>query len=359
MAGCGGRAGRLILLGGILGAAAVGCRRDEAPRPEPASASAGPGAMARPVAEEPPRPPAPSASAPAPTPAEWGPCKSAGKVSVTRYNMAMTRLPDGRVLLIGGGIHDSGGAQVAVDVVDPDRLTVEPFAPLNLGRLMARAVALPGGTVVVAHGITTSKEGSPSVEIYSPESKSWRLIRGLARFEVIQPLVAALPGGKVLVAGGDLSWKGALSQESCLLDVATGKATPTGPLPGPGATGGFYRYDKRGAVVWAAENRDENGVPDGKDCDLSFDPEKKVWTDTGACRSVADAADRYPDASGKTSLFGHGTSTLMRYENRGWKEVHAFPKNTPGSSLYDGLGIDAHRLVGVDGETGDVLVCSL
>jgi hypothetical protein len=278
-------------------------------------------------------------------------------VAVTRHNLALTQLPDGRVLVIGGGLHDQGSAQPMVDVIDPTKLTVEPFAPMNVGRILPQAAALPGGQVVVAFGVSDGKNAGASIEIYNPATKRWKLIPRLIRNEVERPLVAALSSGKVLVAGGDLMWKGALSFDSFLVDPIAGTATPTGALPGYGAEGGFFRRDGA-AIVWASVGNDENGIRTGKDCDLRFDPETKTWTDLKVCRPASMEVTRYPSVSGKVSFFAWSGSSIMRYSRGGWTEAHTFADKTPGAELFDGIALDEHRLVGVDAETGDALVCT-
>jgi hypothetical protein len=341
-----------------------GCRKIEPVQADPAATTASSepapaGARLRdPSQDSPPAPASATATATATTtaPPAFGPCRSAGHVAVTRHNLALTSLPDGRVLVIGGGLHDQGSAQPLVDAIDPVKLTVEPFAPMNVGRILPRAAALPGGQVVVAFGVSDGKNTGASIEIYNPTTKRWKLVPRPIRNEVEMPLVAALSSRKVLVAGGDLMWKGALSSESFLVDPIAGTVTPTDPLPGAGAEGGFFRRDGA-AIVWAAQGN-EDGVPTGKDCDLRFDPETKTWTDLKACRPYDMQVTRYPAASGRVSFFAWSGSSILRYTRGAWTAIHTFPDRTPGAELFDGLALDDHRLVGVDADTGDALICT-
>ena len=56
-----------------------------------------------------------ASGAPAAPPAKDG-CQGVGKaVASARHNMAVVALPDGRVLFVGGGLHDMGDPRAEVD----------------------------------------------------------------------------------------------------------------------------------------------------------------------------------------------------------------------------------------------------
>jgi WD40 repeat protein len=127
-------------------------------------------------------------------------------------------LPNGRVLVVGGGYTDN-----AAELFDPSVGTWTATGALNIGRELHTATLLPNGKVLVTGGYNSNGYLS-SAELYDPASGSWSLAlpMGTARFYHTATL---LPNGKVLVAGGN-----GAEPAAELYDPATGTWTPTGDL---------------------------------------------------------------------------------------------------------------------------------
>ncbi|WP_080404928.1 kelch repeat-containing protein [Burkholderia ubonensis] len=117
-----------------------------------------------------------------------------------------TRLPGGSVLVTGGETSTSA-AQVTVtagaELYDPVSKTWTSAGSLKEGRYAATATLLPDGRVMIAGGgVTNGIDGAlASVELYSPASNSWTELgdMSVARYD---PEAVGLLDGSVLILGG-------------------------------------------------------------------------------------------------------------------------------------------------------------
>lgn len=116
-----------------------------------------------------------------------------------RFGHSATRLPDGRVLLVGGWDAYSGVAAVSAEVFDPGTETFTLAGSLLEPRGGHVAVLLPDGRVLVAGG--GDFDAALAAEIWSPESGTFSPAGTLAtpRFD---HGAALLGSGEVLLIGG-------------------------------------------------------------------------------------------------------------------------------------------------------------
>ncbi|MBM4301418.1 MAG: hypothetical protein FJ121_07780 [Deltaproteobacteria bacterium] len=70
-----------------------------------------------------------------------------------RVRHTATRLPDGKVLVAGGGYSTEGYHWASSELYDPDLGTWSPAASLNQGRFSHTATLLNDGRVLVVGGI--------------------------------------------------------------------------------------------------------------------------------------------------------------------------------------------------------------
>jgi hypothetical protein len=135
----------------------------------------------------------------------WDPT---GSVSTSRYYFSATRLPDGRVL-VAGGIHPHGAvpsydSTASCELYDPATGVWAPAAPLPAARSNHTGTLLPGGRVLVAGG----EEGLGGVFPvkttafrYDSVADAWSVAAPLARARALHTAIL-LRDGTVLVAGG-------------------------------------------------------------------------------------------------------------------------------------------------------------
>jgi N-acetylneuraminic acid mutarotase len=149
----------------------------------------------------------------------------AGSLSAPRHTTASVVLLDGRVLVPAGfqgtGVPSNGG-----DVYDPATGTWSPIARLNVARSRQGAMLLPDGRVFVAFGF----QGGATAEIYNPATNAWTFAPPLAgssgRFNFAYQ---TLPNGKVMIASGQIPATG-LSRSTDIYNPATNHWEPGGSL---------------------------------------------------------------------------------------------------------------------------------
>jgi len=144
--------------------------------------------------------------------AKTGLFSSSGTMSTPRVSASATLLRDGRVLVVGG-MPDfvSGHALASAEIYDPTTGAFTPTGPLRYARYEHTAAALPDGRVLIAGGQGDS--GFTNVaEVYDPETGAF-----------------SLPDGRVLLAGGVVAPMTAQSAAQ-LYDPATGTFSATGSM---------------------------------------------------------------------------------------------------------------------------------
>ncbi|MDY7229355.1 kelch repeat-containing protein [Hyalangium rubrum] len=159
-----------------------------------------------------------------PTRGGWTP---AGSMTMARRNHTATRLPDGKVLVIGG--NDGGGTlQRSAEVYDPANGTWRPVANMAMARAYHSATLLPNGKVLVAGGGGSDWESSASVEVFDPSSDSWTASAGMTKPRRYHS-ATLLPTGLVLVAGGFHEYTGTLA-EAEVYDASNASWRPAGAM---------------------------------------------------------------------------------------------------------------------------------
>ncbi|HSS60156.1 MAG TPA: kelch repeat-containing protein [Candidatus Limnocylindrales bacterium] len=146
--------------------------------------------------------PAPSGVMPTPSPS---PAPSPGTgwsqlpdLSIGRIDHTATRLADGRVLLVGGGLESETNSQASAEIFDPKTNRWSSAAPMANPRQRHTATLLPDGKVLVVGGLGP---GRGTAELYDPTTNSWSsggaLVQPRANHQAV-----LLSDGTVLVLGG-------------------------------------------------------------------------------------------------------------------------------------------------------------
>jgi uncharacterized delta-60 repeat protein len=147
-----------------------------------------------------------------------------GSLNTGRTEHTSTLLPNGKVLVVGGG--NTSGYLTSAELYDPASGSWTATGSLNTARDDHTATLLPNGKVLVAGGINSSG-ALTSAELYDPASGSWTAPGSLNTARYLHT-ATLLPNGKVLVAGGFNSGGYLTSAE--LYDPASGSWTATGSL---------------------------------------------------------------------------------------------------------------------------------
>ncbi len=227
-----------------------------------------------------------------------------GAMSTPRRDAAAVELPDGRVLVTGGG---TASSQTTTELYNPASGTWSAAAAMAQGRYSHTATLLPDGRVLVVGGWNISLSSAvDSAELYNPATNTWTSTGSLATGRYLHT-ATLLKDGKVLVAGGF----GATSTSAELYDPATGTWSAVGSL-----AQGRYSHTatllEDGRVLVAA------GTLNGTypvSCEL-FTPSTGTWSATGALadKRAEHVAVRLPTGRVVVLSGTHGSAQTEQYD---------------------------------------------
>jgi hypothetical protein len=166
-----------------------------------------------------------------------------GSLTTPRDEATATRLEDGRVLVVGGGDEGNGALRTA-EIYDPATRRFSPTGSMAVPRYAHQALLLKDGRVLIVGG-TDGRGMLSSMEIYDPATGTFGAAGDPG---VTASAVGPLPDGRVLLLGGfDLAQverqiqagrKDFADTTGCLLyDPATGQFTPAASMHGPDGVG--------------------------------------------------------------------------------------------------------------------------
>lgn len=142
-----------------------------------------------------------------------------------------TRLPDGRVLVVGGFAGEGEAPTSSAELYDPGTESWHSAGALAVGRGGHAAAMLGGGKVMVAGGWVASRTYTDTVELFDSRSLSFEsgptvpaAVDGLAAVE--------LPDGRALVTGGQHR-PGVATDMAVLVSEDSRTVMPVGPLLTP------------------------------------------------------------------------------------------------------------------------------
>ncbi|PNG58871.1 MULTISPECIES: kelch repeat-containing protein [unclassified Variovorax] len=145
-------------------------------------------------------------------------------IPIARHYFAMTLLPNGKALAVGG--FTGSGVTNSVVIYDPATGNWTAAAPMLSARSDPSATVLLDGRVLVVGGDAPGIVSLASAEIYDPDANTWTATGSMAEARV-RHSATLLPNGKLLVIGGYRQTPAlSFSQTAELYDPATGTWTP-------------------------------------------------------------------------------------------------------------------------------------
>jgi hypothetical protein len=201
-----------------------------------------------------------------------------GTMSTPRNNTTANVLPDGRVLVAGGG----NGAPIfaTTEIWNPATGTFTAGPAMSVPRALHSSVRLADGRILVAGGTSVS-DGAfalASAEIYNPSTGTWTPTGSMATSRNVFAAVL-LPDGRVLIAGGSKGREGDYaSTANCeIYNPSTGIFTPAAPMTKtrnyPGAT-----LLADGRVLVAGGSSIAGYVATSRHDAEIYDPSANTWT---------------------------------------------------------------------------------
>jgi hypothetical protein len=159
-------------------------------------------------------------------PVAAGTLKPIGPMLAARDAHTATLLPDGKVLIAGGG--DRNVVLASAELFDPGAGAFSETGPMTTPRGAHVATLLPDGKVLITGGVGERFRPLASAEIYDPATRrftptgSMRIAREAHR-------ATLLKNGKVLITGG-LSPEWPRQKLAEIYDPATGSFSPVGEM---------------------------------------------------------------------------------------------------------------------------------
>jgi hypothetical protein len=254
-----------------------------------------------------------------------------GSMGSARTWHTATLLPNGEVLVTGG--FDQGlprptrpQPEASAELYNPATGSFTPAGTMGIARAAHTATLLPNGKVLIAGGGTAGGFGLPFLgqgiagsEVYDPATNSFSATgaMGTPRYAHTATL---LPNGKVLIVGGFSTADVGAYTENVLLtaelyDPATGAFTPTGSL-GAARGGHTATLLANGKVLVAGGLISLNfaGVSFASTAEV-YDPATGAFTPTGDMTAHREehTATLLPD--GRVLIVGGATAALI------WSDV--------------------------------------
>src|SRR5215472_3409789 len=205
-----------------------------------------------------------------------------GQMNVARANQTATLLPNGQVLIAGGGT-------AKAELYNPATRTFSLTGRMPVAVTDATATLLRTGKLLVAGGLQGNHQVS-SAELYNPGTGTWSPTGSMNRARSGQRAMM-LTNGQVLVAGGGCNGSGygcdsgsfeESSRSAELYNPATGTWTLTGKMAAGREffTATLLRTGKV-LVTGGFNNCDDDFCSDTKTAEL-YNPATGTWSGTGS-----------------------------------------------------------------------------
>jgi hypothetical protein len=202
-----------------------------------------------------------------------GTWSATGDMILDRSYHTMTLLPNGKVLAVGG----ASTYHSFEELYDPVSGTWSRTGSMAMDRTWHTATRLPNGKVLIVGGYHNghTAEITATAELYDPVSGTWSSTSAMStpRYNHAATL---LPNGRVLVMGG-FRHNGDPLASAELYDPASGTWSSTGSMGGPRAEFAATLL-LNGKVLVAGGNSWSDGLATAE----LYDPASGTWSSTGS-----------------------------------------------------------------------------
>jgi len=239
-------------------------------------------------------------------------------------------LQDGRVLVVGGDVPGVGGVKTA-ELYDPNTGTWSQTGSMNTNHTGGNGVILADGKVLVADGLDASSQMLGTSELYDPATGVWTPSGSMQIPRDAGPMTL-LQNGNVLMSAGYI-W-GASQSDSELYDPTSGTWTPTSPL-NIRRSGHYAQLLQNGKVLIFGGNTDSNaGMQSSAEL---YDPATDTWSMTGSMSVPRESGASVVLPSGKVLTIDgwSGSSVMNSAETYDPATGIWSPAASPGYSLTD------------------------
>ncbi len=227
-----------------------------------------------------------------------------GQMDAARSGQTATLLPNGQVLIAGGGT-------AKADLYNSSTRTFKPTGSMPVAVTDATATLLTDGKVLVAGGLHGNRQVA-SAELYNPATGTWSATGSMNKARSGQT-ATLLPSGQVLVAGGGCNGSGygcdagsfESSQRSAeLYNPTTGTWAFTGKMADgrQSFTATLLRTGKV-LVTGGFNNCDDDFCTDNKTAEL-YNPATGTWARTGSMHVAREQQTATLLANGEVLVAG-------------------------------------------------------
>ena len=187
-----------------------------------------------------------------------------------------TLLADGRVLITGGAAQ--GVAMETAELFDPRRGVFVETGSMSRPRSYHAATRLDDGRVLIVGG--AGSDQSPTAELYDPASGTFAPAGPMAVPQAVGFSATRLGDGRVLIVGGSDDGDNVLSAAQ-VYDPHTGGFTQTGSLPAPRQHHSAALLDDGRVLVVGGWDGSDDAIAEGDDAFI-YDPATGTFASTAS-----------------------------------------------------------------------------